>query len=123
MAHQPKVFKKESITVAFLVEKLVRTVGVQVAPVNDVSGEDRMIVETTLHRPGLALAGYVELFTFQRVQIVGNTENQYLDYLSLNYSNSRKLQSTGQCRVFAWNLLKRVKNISIPCCQIQCWLF
>ncbi|NNE34276.1 MAG: HPr kinase/phosphorylase, partial [Rhodothermales bacterium] len=39
---------------------------------------------TTLHRPGLALAGYVELFTFQRVQIIGNTENQYLDFLSLD---------------------------------------
>ena len=35
-----------------------------------------------LHRPGLALAGYVKLFTYHRVQILGNTECLYIDNLS-----------------------------------------
>jgi HPr kinase/phosphorylase len=35
-----------------------------------------------LHRPGLALAGFIELFTFDRVQILGNTEIKYLNSLS-----------------------------------------
>lgn len=84
MVHTPKVFKKEFITVDFLADRLVRTVGLQLDKVNDVPCDERKIVENTLHRPGLALAGYVDLFTFQRVQIIGNTENQYLDHLNLD---------------------------------------
>jgi HPr kinase/phosphorylase len=39
------------------------------------------VTESNLHRPGLALAGYVDLFTHQRVQILGNTEHRYLRHL------------------------------------------
>ncbi len=35
-----------------------------------------------LHRPGLALAGYLDLFTHDRVQILGNTECSYLKSLT-----------------------------------------
>jgi HPr kinase/phosphorylase len=35
-----------------------------------------------LHRPGLALAGFVKLFTHDKIQILGNTENYYLVSLS-----------------------------------------
>lgn len=41
-----------------------------------------------LHRPGLALAGFVELFTHEKIQILGNTENYYL--LSLSEGERRK---------------------------------
>ncbi|MEZ4697167.1 MAG: HPr(Ser) kinase/phosphatase [Rhodothermales bacterium] len=84
MAHEPKVFKKDFITVDFLADRLVRTVGITLEAVNDVPSDERQIVENSLHRPGLALAGYIDLFTYQRVQIIGNTENQYLDHLSLD---------------------------------------
>lgn len=50
-----------------------------------VSGKDgfrKQITEKDLHRPGLALAGFVDLFTYQRVQICGNTEIAYLKELS-----------------------------------------
>jgi len=50
-----------------------------------VSGEGsygKRIVEKELHRPGLALAGFTDLFTYSRVQICGNTEIQYLNQLS-----------------------------------------
>lgn len=79
--HAPKVFKQESITVEFLFAQLSNTVGMDVELVNDVPLAARRITENTLHRPGLALAGYVDLFTHQRVQVIGNTENQYLDHL------------------------------------------
>jgi HPr kinase/phosphorylase len=75
-------FKKDSITVDFLVEQLVRAVGTEIRPVNRVETSKRVVTESSLHRPGLALAGYLELFTFQRVQILGNTESQYLAHLS-----------------------------------------
>ena len=44
----------------------------------------KIISDKNLHRPGLALAGYVELFTHDRVQILGNTEIKYLNQLGHN---------------------------------------
>ena len=79
---RPQTFQKESITVAFMVRQLRETVGVAIESVNgDVGADERDVTESNLHRPGLALAGYVDLFTHQRIQILGNTENQYLDHL------------------------------------------
>ncbi|MCY4351938.1 MAG: HPr kinase/phosphorylase, partial [Gemmatimonadetes bacterium] len=34
-----------------------------------------------VHRPGLALTGFLGLFTFDRVQVLGNTEMLYLESL------------------------------------------
>lgn len=77
-----RTFQKESITVAFMVRQLRETVGIDIEPVNEaVEPEARDVTESTLHRPGLALAGYVDLFTHQRVQILGNTETRYLSHL------------------------------------------
>lgn len=47
------------------------------------TGASNNILDKNLYRPQLALAGYVELFTFKRVQIFGNTEIYYLQSLSL----------------------------------------
>lgn len=44
--------------------------------------DTKKITEADLHRPGLALAGYVDLFTYQRIQVIGNTECNFLDHLS-----------------------------------------
>ncbi len=44
-------------------------------------GLKREIVEAEIHRPGLALAGFLELFTYKRMQILGNTEIRYLNAL------------------------------------------
>lgn len=49
-----------------------------------ISGErglENKIKHSELHRPGLAFAGYVQVFTFDRIQIVGNTEISYLSSL------------------------------------------
>ncbi|MDQ7041574.1 MAG: HPr(Ser) kinase/phosphatase [Rhodothermus sp.] len=82
MPYQPnRVYRKESITVAFMVEQLQQTVGLPVERVNQVDDTLRLVVESELNRPGLVLAGYTELFTYQRVQILGNTENRYLRHL------------------------------------------
>jgi HPr kinase/phosphorylase len=82
---KPQPFQKESISVAFLVEQLRGRVGIPVEEVNTseegVDPSERRVTETNLHRPGLVLAGYTELFTHQRVQVLGNTENQYLGHL------------------------------------------
>ena len=82
MPRSPKPFKKESISVAFVVEKLQSVVGIDIEYANDADAESRLISESSLHRPGLALAGFLELFTFQRLQVLGNTENRFLEHLS-----------------------------------------
>jgi HPr kinase/phosphorylase len=49
-----------------------------------ISGEkglDKVITQSELHRPGLAFAGFLEIFTYDRIQILGNTEVQYLNSL------------------------------------------
>ena len=46
------------------------------------NGLNRKITKSDLHRPGLALSGFVELFTSDRVQILGNTEIRYLSGLT-----------------------------------------
>lgn len=53
------------------------------AAVNGEVGFQKVIRDKSIHRPGLALAGYVELFTYDRVQVFGNTELRYLRHLSL----------------------------------------
>ncbi len=63
-------------------------------------GMHNLITEKNLHRPGLALAGYVELFTHRRIQIFGNTEIFYL--------RSRSLEE----RVKAFAMLA---SFDIPC--------
>jgi HPr kinase/phosphorylase len=46
------------------------------------NGFNRRISKSDIHRPGLALAGFVELFTYDRVQVLGNTEIKYLNSLT-----------------------------------------
>jgi len=82
MSHRPKTFQKESITVDFMVRQLRESVGVEIEALNDADASTRDVTESNLHRPGLALAGYVDLFTHQRVQIIGNTESRYLSHLN-----------------------------------------
>ncbi|MGE5479211.1 MAG: HPr(Ser) kinase/phosphatase [Chloroflexota bacterium] len=45
-------------------------------------GLQNFIKDKNLHRPQLALAGYVGLFNYNRIQIFGNTENFYLKSLN-----------------------------------------
>jgi HPr kinase/phosphorylase len=68
--------RKESITVGFLYESNKERL--KLIPLTGDSGFTKQIKDKNLHRPGLALAGYVQLFRFDRVQICGNTEIQYL---------------------------------------------
>lgn len=76
-----KPYQKERISVAFLIEQLRERVGLDVRALNDVDATKRYVTESNLHRPGLALAGYTDLFTHQRIQILGNTESQFLAHL------------------------------------------
>ena len=70
---------KKNITVASLVQRLRSRVQIEIEVITGESYlEEKLVTEIDLHRPGLALAGYVELFTHQRIQIIGNTETQFI---------------------------------------------
>lgn len=71
--------KKKRISVAFLVEQLRKKLRIDVKPCAAVQVcDERHLTEADLHRPGMALTGYTHLFTWQRVQVLGNTECEYL---------------------------------------------
>src|ERR1041385_6039135 len=75
-----KETKKQSITVGFLFE--TNKERLHLTALTGETGFNKEIRDKNIHRPGLALAGYVQLFTYDRVQIFGNTEMQYLDQLN-----------------------------------------
>lgn len=72
--------KRESIDVRFLFENIRSKFNIRL--LSDETGFSRLITDQNLHRPGLALAGFVDLFSFSRVQLFGNTEMRYLGQLS-----------------------------------------
>lgn len=63
-------------------------------------GFNNEIKERELHRTGLALSGFVDVFTYQRIQIFGNTELAYLEKFS---AVKRELS------------LRKVFSFKIPC--------
>ncbi len=64
------------------------------------NGFNRKITRGDIHRPGLALAGFVDLFSYDRVQLLGNTEIRYIKSLS----EKQLIQS-----------IDRVIEFEIPC--------
>ena len=74
-----KATRKQSITVGFLFESNKERL--QLVSLTGEAGFGKEIKDKNIHRPGLALAGYVQLFTYNRVQIFGNTEMRYLEQL------------------------------------------
>jgi HPr kinase/phosphorylase len=71
--------RKEKISVDFLITSLRKVVLLELesCAADDVC-VSRFVFEPELHRPGLALAGYLSLYSYQRIQIMGNTECEYL---------------------------------------------
>ncbi len=72
--------RKKSITVGFLADECRERF--QILPANDGIGREKLITDKNLHRPQLALTGYTRLFTYHRVQVLGNTEYFYLESLT-----------------------------------------
>ncbi|HOC25624.1 MAG TPA: HPr(Ser) kinase/phosphatase [bacterium] len=71
--------EKPFITVEELYQKSQQRVALSI--LNNTASFSRKIRERELHRPGLAMSGFVDVFTFWRVQIMGNTEIGYLTTL------------------------------------------
>ncbi|HSL88488.1 MAG TPA: HPr(Ser) kinase/phosphatase [Ignavibacteriaceae bacterium] len=74
------VWRKESITVGFLYNQGNNICKLKLFTKNH--DFEKKIYEQNVHRPGLALAGFVDLFSYARVQVFGNTEIRYLQLQS-----------------------------------------
>lgn len=80
--HTP-IPRKSRISVSYMIEKLRDRVKLQVnAAAAEKSCDEKFVTDTEIHRPGLALTGYIDLFTWERIQIIGNTESNYLKNLN-----------------------------------------
>ena len=77
---EKSISRKEFITVDFFYQHTEQIAKIQLYSTS--ADLNRKILDQNLHRPGLALAGFVDLFSYNRVQIFGNTEIKYLSSLS-----------------------------------------
>ncbi len=93
-----KVLESKPITVRRFFEK--NRLRLRFTSANGLEQSARLIAEKNLHRPGLALAGYVDLFTYHRVQVFGNTEIKYME----------SLDDAGRQEAF-----RRLFRFEIPC--------
>ena len=80
------MIQQEELTVEMMLREREREMDLDLLSGKD--GLSNPIRTAELNRPGLAFAGYREVFSFDRVQIVGNTEMSYL--LSLAADDLRK---------------------------------
>lgn len=69
----------EGITISKLIEENKERLDLELLCGQE--GLKKRITRNDIHRPGLALAGFVDLFAYRRVQILGNAEITYLERL------------------------------------------
>lgn len=90
------ISRKESITVDFFFTQIKERF--KFRHLNEGVSLNRLIMDQNLHRPGLPLAGFMELFSSHRVQVFGNTEIKYLQ----NLSEEKRKQACE--RIFQYNI-------------------
>lgn len=88
----------KSLTVSEFIEKTKENLKIQL--VAGEGGLDRTVAIPDINRPGLALTGYLDFFAFDRVQVIGLTEINYMRQLDPDDLKER---------------LDRVFQYEIPC--------
>ncbi|MCH8325914.1 MAG: HPr kinase/phosphorylase [Bacteroidetes bacterium] len=78
--------RKESITVKYFFETIKDIFNIKL--ISKRTGFDKIITTKDLHRPGLALSGFLDSFSFDRVQIFGNTELKFILQLTKEKQNN-----------------------------------
>jgi len=72
-----KELRKNAISVEFFFRECQERFKLKTVTTNPIN-PDLKIINKEVFRPGLALAGYFDIFTYDRVQVFGNTEINYL---------------------------------------------
>jgi len=108
---QAPIPRKEKITVSYLVERLRERVNISIKScIADECSDKKYVTEADLHRPGLALAGYIDLFTYQRIQIIGNTESQFLS----NMNKENQIEAFKNITQFKLPVIFLTDNNALP---------
>lgn len=84
------VRKVDQISVSHFYETYRSVLGLQL--LNSPLGMGRKILQPTLNRPGLALAGYFSYFAHERIQIFGAAEMSYLSTTLLGEPRAERLR-------------------------------
>ncbi|HUU45015.1 MAG TPA: HPr(Ser) kinase/phosphatase [Acidobacteriota bacterium] len=74
------------------------------------AGLKKKILNAEIHRPGLALAGYLERYPYQRTQVLGETEAAYLSSLSAE----RRREILAPLFELGLPLVVVTKNLPVP---------
>jgi HPr kinase/phosphorylase len=74
---EKNITRKEKISVRYFFEHASKIFDIK-SFTGEIGFDKRFITQPNLHRPGLALAGFFKLFSYNRVQTFGNTEISYL---------------------------------------------
>ena len=88
----------QEISIAEVLEQFGEKLALKLIAGHD--NANRKLTSSDVHRPGLVLTGFAGLFTFDRAQVLGNSEMLYLDGLS-----ARRLRT----------VLETVFQFDIPC--------
>ena len=86
----PIVKKVEKISVARFYESYRSTLELQL--LNSPLGMSRPILQPTLNRPGLALAGFFDYFAHERIQVFGSSEIAYLNTVLKDPERTERLE-------------------------------
>ena len=81
------------VGVGYVLEEYGRRLRLQLLAGKD--GLWRKMNTTEIHRAGLALTGFIDLYTYDRIQVIGNTEMLYLSKVS-EYDRSEALKTIYQ---------------------------
>lgn len=101
----------EKLTVEELITKLRKRVNINlIACAAEEKCRDKFVREAELNRPGLALTGYLDVFSWQRVQIIGNTETDYLEKLP----EDKQLEAFGNITKFDLPIIFLTNGNTLP---------
>ena len=101
----------EKLTVEELISKLRKRVNINlIACAAEEKCRDKFVREAELNRPGLALTGYLDVFSWQRVQIIGNTETDYLEKLP----EEKQLEAFGNITKFDLPIIFLTNGNTLP---------
>ena len=101
----------EKLTVEELISKLRKRVNINlIACAAEEKCRDKFVREAELNRPGLALTGYLDVFSWQRVQIIGNTETDYLEKLP----EDKQLEAFGNITKFDLPIIFLTNGNTLP---------
>ena len=105
--------RTDKISISYLIERLEDRVQIDLREFVAESEEEenqRSVTEADLHRPGLALAGYVKLFTHHRIQVIGNTETNYLK----NMPKEQQIEAFGNLTQFDIPIIFLTHDNTLP---------